>query len=655
MYESFFGLKQAPFSIAPDPRYLYMSERHREALAHLLYGLGGVGGFVLLTGDVGAGKTTVCRCFLEQVPGHCHVAYIFNPKLTALELLQSVCDEFRVPVTPAVAGAPTVKDYLDPLNRFLLETHAVGHRSVLVIDEAQNLSADVLEQLRLLTNLETNERKLLQIILIGQPELRDMVARPEMEQLAQRVTARYHLSPLDEDETARYLAHRLAVAGRKGVMPFDLAALKRLYQLSGGVPRRINLLADRTLLGAYALGHSVVGAEMVDRAAAEVFDQQHRIVDAPAGRRQGRRPRRGNGLRRGLLVGSLAGLAIGAIGLALYLGLRGSAAPPAGTPAPPLPASRAAAPASAVASGVVTGALGGAPGAGAAPAGSGAASAALAAADAAASAAGVQAGAAPLGGGLLPAGQPPVAGAASTAVPAALAPAGSASGMAAARQSAWPAFRPSSAPMAAAVLPRFDPAVDWPALYAERDEAWRELASHWVLGLAAGEPCQAAARQQLACYRSDTGTLALLQQLDRPVMLKLVDSQGRAGRAMLLALNPQTARLAAGTQQWRLPLAQLERLWRGEFGTLWRTPPGYDKPLVAGAGGPAAQALAQALAANEGAPAPRPGTGLDTAARNRLMALQRSHGLPELGKAGPTTFMVLNRRLGVVEPRLAAE
>ena len=661
MYESFFGLKQAPFSIAPDPRYLYMSERHREALAHLLYGLGGVGGFVLLTGDVGAGKTTVCRCFLEQVPAHCHVAYIFNPKLTALELLQSVCDEFRVPVTPAVTGAPTVKDYLDPLNRFLLETHAVGHRSVLVIDEAQNLSADVLEQLRLLTNLETNERKLLQIILIGQPELRDMVARPEMEQLAQRVTARYHLSPLDEDETARYLAHRLAVAGRKGVMPFDLAALKRLFQLSGGVPRRINLLADRTLLGAYAQGHSVVGAEMVDRAAAEVFDQR-RIVDTPASSRPARRPRRGSGLRRGLLVGSLAGLAIGAIGVAFYLGLGGGAAPPTATPAPPLPASRAAAPASAVASGLVTGAAGGVAGgaesggtgvglAGAAPAGSGPAAVAPAGSGAVAPESGAQPGAAPAGAGQPLAGQAPAA----AGQAAALAPAGSASGMAAARQSAWPAYRPSGAPVAAATLRRFDPAVDWPALYAERDEAWRELASHWVLGLAPGEPCQAAARQQLACYRSDTGTLALLQQLDRPVMLKLVDGQGRAGRAMLVALNAQTARLAAGTQQWTVPVAQLERLWRGEFGTLWRTPPGYDKPLVAGAGGPAAQALAQALAANEGASAPRPGTGLDAAARNRLMALQRLHGLPELGKAGPTTFMVLNRRLGVVEPRLAAE
>ena len=193
MYAAHFGLKREPFSIAPDPRYLFMSERHREALAHLLYGVRGGGGFVLLTGEIGAGKTTVCRCFLEQVPERCNVAYIFNPKLTATELLQSVCDEFRIAGARACAESATVKDHVDALNEFLLRTHAAGQNNVLIIDEAQNLSTDVLEQLRLLTNLETNERKLLQIILIGQPELRDMLLEPELEQLAQRVIARYHL------------------------------------------------------------------------------------------------------------------------------------------------------------------------------------------------------------------------------------------------------------------------------------------------------------------------------------------------------------------------------------------------------------------------------------------------------------------------------
>jgi general secretion pathway protein A len=283
MYAAHFGLKREPFSIAPDPRYLFMSERHREALAHLLYGVRGGGGFVLLTGEIGAGKTTVCRCFLEQVPKRCNVAYIFNPKLTALELLQSVCEEFRIQVRARGAGDPTLKDHVDALNEYLLRTHAAGFNNVLIIDEAQNLSIDVLEQLRLLTNLETNERKLLQIILIGQPELREMLLKPELEQLAQRVVARFHLDPLAEEETAHYIKHRLAVAGLSGLIPFDREARHRIFELTRGVPRRINLLCDRALLGAYASGRQRVDKATVDKAAGEVFDRR---ASAGAHRRQ---------------------------------------------------------------------------------------------------------------------------------------------------------------------------------------------------------------------------------------------------------------------------------------------------------------------------------------------------------------------------------
>ncbi|RYY85032.1 MAG: AAA family ATPase, partial [Comamonadaceae bacterium] len=257
MYAAYFGLKQEPFSIAPDPRLLFMSEQHREALAHLLYGVRGGGGFVLLTGEIGTGKTTVCRSFLEQVPPNVNLAYIFNPKLTVLELLDTVCHEFGVAV-PGRERALTVKDYLDPLNAFLLQAHATGRNNVLVIDEAQNLAPEVLEQLRLLTNLETSERKLLQIILIGQPELRAMIARPELEQLAQRVIARYHLRALSETETAQYVRHRLEACGLQRPLPFDRPALRRVHAASGGVPRRINLLCDRALLGAYAGGRGEV-------------------------------------------------------------------------------------------------------------------------------------------------------------------------------------------------------------------------------------------------------------------------------------------------------------------------------------------------------------------------------------------------------------
>ncbi|MBC7453274.1 MAG: AAA family ATPase, partial [Massilia sp.] len=271
MYTHYFNLRQAPFSIAPDPRYLFMSERHREALAHLLYGVGGGGGFVLLTGEIGAGKTTVCRCFIEQIPGDCKLAYIFNPKLTVEELLLSVCEEFGIDLPPASPGAVSIKRYIDAINATLLANHAEGRNNVLIIDEAQNLSADVLEQLRLLTNLETSERKLLQIILIGQPELRAMLARPELEQLAQRVIARYHLGSLTEAETGSYDAHRLAVAGAGAATPFPRDLTAPIFRLTGGVPRRINLLCDRALLGAYVESTSEVTRAILRKAAGEVF------------------------------------------------------------------------------------------------------------------------------------------------------------------------------------------------------------------------------------------------------------------------------------------------------------------------------------------------------------------------------------------------
>jgi general secretion pathway protein A len=300
MYKHFFGLKQEPFSIAPDPRYLFMSERHREALAHLLYGVSAGGGFVLLTGEIGAGKTTVCRCFLEQLPRRCNMAYIFNPKQTAEELLESICEDFHVPRAHVPGRTPSAKDHVTALNEFLLRSHGVGQNNVLIIDEAQSLSAEVLEQLRLLTNLETNQRKLLQIILIGQPELRDMLARPELEQLAQRVIARYHLGALSERETARYIQHRLAVAGLGRAMPFDARAVQRIHALARGVPRRINLLCDRALLGAYASGKAMADVRIVDKAAAEVLGNASARIRRP----MSSRARLGVTLGLGALLGA---------------------------------------------------------------------------------------------------------------------------------------------------------------------------------------------------------------------------------------------------------------------------------------------------------------------------------------------------------------
>jgi general secretion pathway protein A len=268
VYAAHFGLTERPFSLAPDPRYFFLSEGHREALAHLVYGLEG-GGFVQLTGEVGTGKTTVCRALLDKLPPDVDVAMIFTPRLTAVELLSAICDELRVPYP---AGTTSLKVLVDALSRALLDAHARGRRTVVIIDEAQNLGPDVLEELRLLTNIETTRDKLLQVILIGQPELADVMGRPALRQLAQRVTARYHLRPFSHRETCAYVKHRLGVAGQHQVM-FTSVALRVVHGRSGGVPRLINNICDRALLGAFGRGRKRVTAGVVRRAAAEVFGQ----------------------------------------------------------------------------------------------------------------------------------------------------------------------------------------------------------------------------------------------------------------------------------------------------------------------------------------------------------------------------------------------
>src|SRR6202142_422557 len=228
MYTSFFGLAEKPFAITPDPRYLYLSERHAEALAHLLYGINESGGFIQLTGKVGTGKTAVVRTLFSRVPHHSDVAVILNPRVTPVEFLLTICEELGLDI--AEADRDSVKQMVDALNRRLLAAHAEGRRIIVIVDEAQNLSPAVLEQVRLLTNLETNTQKLLQIILIGQPELRELLARNELRQLAQRITGRYHLSPLSTEETTAYVRHRLRVAGATADI-FNRFALDEIYRL----------------------------------------------------------------------------------------------------------------------------------------------------------------------------------------------------------------------------------------------------------------------------------------------------------------------------------------------------------------------------------------------------------------------------------------
>ena len=267
MYNQYFHFSESPFSIATDPHFIYMSPRHQEGLAHLLYGINFGGGFVALTGEVGTGKTTLCRCLLQKIPEHIDIALILNPKLNAVELLATICDELGIIYDKSQRS---LKDLIDLLNRHLLSGHANGRRTVLLIDEAQNLSMEVLEQIRLLTNLETNKTKLLQIILVGQPELKESLKRRDLRQLNQRITARYHLLPLSLNETRAYIHHRLTVCnGRSGI--FKESAIRKIYKLSSGIPRMINILCDRALLGAYSTNTHVITPAIVSVAANETL------------------------------------------------------------------------------------------------------------------------------------------------------------------------------------------------------------------------------------------------------------------------------------------------------------------------------------------------------------------------------------------------
>jgi len=319
MYLEHYGLSEAPFSITPDPRFVYLSERHRDALAHLLFGIGqgGGGGFVQLTGEVGTGKTTLCRLLLEQLPENVRVALVLNPRLSPLELLETICQELRIKLP---AKRSSLKPLVDALNAYLLDAYAQGLRVVLIIDEAQNLSVEALEQVRLLTNLETDTQKLLQILLLGQPELRDILARDDLRQLAQRITARFHLTPLDAGETEAYLRHRYAVAGGQR-FPFTKLATKRIHHHSGGVPRLVNIIAERALLGGYAHDEAQIGERWVDQAAREALAPRLSKLPRPT-------------------LAAVVGVAL-AVAAAVFLLWPKAAPPPAGPPAAAAPAALA--------------------------------------------------------------------------------------------------------------------------------------------------------------------------------------------------------------------------------------------------------------------------------------------------------------------------
>jgi general secretion pathway protein A len=277
MYCTFFGLQEKPFNVTPDPRFLFLSQAHQEALGHLLYGIEDRKGFIAITGEVGTGKTLLCRALLDRLGRHVRTALILNSFMSAIDLLRSINEDFGIP-----SAGSTRKELIDTLNAFLLDEFRDGRNAVLIIDEAQNLAPAVLEQIRMLSNLETERGKLLQIVLVGQPELRQQLARPELRQLNQRIALRYHLRPFDRRETSDYIRHRLLVAGSHGGVRFTPRALRAIYRHSQGIARKINLICDRALLSAYVQGTSQIDGGIVAQASAEL-DDQARPRQAPVG------------------------------------------------------------------------------------------------------------------------------------------------------------------------------------------------------------------------------------------------------------------------------------------------------------------------------------------------------------------------------------
>jgi general secretion pathway protein A len=591
MYTAFFGLQLEPFSIAPDPRFLYMSDKHREALQLLGYGLTRGASFVLLTGEIGAGKTTVWRRFLEELPSNYDVASVVNPKLDTNALLARVFEDLNV--EPPDDGKTV--DLIDALHGHLLLAHAQGRRTLIVIDEAQALSNEVLEQLRLLTNLDSSGRKL-QVMLIGQPELRQRLQQPQLEPLVQRVVARYHLPSLSESETAGYIAHRLAVAGMTGPMPFDGESLGLIHRLCYGVPRRINVICDRAMSNAQAAGSRRVDRRAVDRAVEQVYGA--RIAPVSAGR---------PAASASVNLWAAAIVAAGALVIGVWLAPRftlatttAGAAEAGANATPEVTTTTAAAQTTAQAPAPVP--LRPLPNA-----------------------------ASPVAAKLAVDSSPaePSTTATRTAITAGLA-------------------SPASTAKVAAATGSIDALFSAPGGAADESAAWRALARLWGASLGAGEACSAAGAQSLLCFRS-RGGLAEVRQLDRPVIVRLVDSHGRTAHALLTAFNGERATLAVGGAETTVPLAELARIWRGDFATFWRAPPNYRKGdiTVTSAG---STWLEQRLTASDGQVGPSPSR---EALRSRVAAFQLAHCLTPDGVAGPLTLMQLGRASGSDEPRLA--
>ncbi|NBC48227.1 MAG: AAA family ATPase [Gammaproteobacteria bacterium] len=631
VYLNYFGLSEASFSITPDPQYLFLSEQHREALAHLLYGAGENGGFVLLTGEVGTGKTTICRAFLEQTPEQVEVALVLNPAMTAIELMHAICQEFGVE-TPA--DNDSVKGLVDRLNRFLLDAHARGRHPVLMIDEAQNLCPRVLEQVRLLTNLETSKHKLLQIFLIGQPELRETLATPELRQLNQRITARFHLSPLSARETVAYVEHRLAVAGVERPL-FTPAALREVNRCTQGVPRLINLVCDRALLGAAVTRQMLVSTRIVRRAAREL------LGDQPRARTLAQRPQ---------LLGAAAS-GVFALAFGAWLGTNGfvdgalrqvdrtrqlwtALKEPQQTPE-------------------ALAASGSEPGRKRAPnddADGPSAAMAVGTADKVLSAGaeepttvGVPAGANDEGAGA-PLSSGRVVAESESGEADDTAPASSTERDEATPRVALARVAPRVPEVAVAELPE---------LTLDDGEPVSALMHSWGYEVEEGLGCDGLSNFSLGCERAQA-RWSDLRLFDRPVALRLVvEDQERY--ALITALDEEFALLKRGDNSGRVPIATLDERWSGDLLMLWRVPPHGVRLIGPGTAGEAVLWLREQLAAlPDGVLTDVTSPSYDDGLRKAVRAFQAGRGLVADGIAGPRTLMMLNNALSDrTTPRLS--